>query len=121
VTHRQLLGCGLSRAAISKRARSGRLHRVHRGVYAIVGALDDAGRWMAAVLACGDGAVLSHRSAAALWGLLPAAAGPTHVSVPTANGRKRQGGIRLHRCASLAGAALWRPGDRPPVAATTRR
>src|SRR6476620_10387924 len=60
VTHRQLADTGLTRAAISKRARSGRLHRVYRGVYAVGHAgLSREGRWMAAVLACGEGAVLS--------------------------------------------------------------
>lgn len=52
---------------------------------------------MGAVLACGRGAVLSHRSAAALWGLLTAVEGPIDVSVPTQNGRRRRKGIRVHR------------------------
>lgn len=58
---------------------------------------------MAAVLACGEGAVLSHRSAAALWGLLRPMAGPVDVSVPTRSGRRRRDGINLHRCSSLLG------------------
>lgn len=53
------------------------------------------GRYMAAVLACGDRAVLSHRSAAALWGLLPAASGPIDVTIPLGGGR-RQPGIAVH-------------------------
>jgi len=57
---------------------------------------------MPAVLACGEGAVLSHHSAAALWELLRPIDGPIHVSVPTTSGRKSQRGIRLHRCPSLA-------------------
>lgn len=57
---------------------------------------------MAAVLACGDGAVLSHGSAAALWGLLRPIQGPIHVSVPTNGGRRRRKGIQVHRCQSLA-------------------
>jgi very-short-patch-repair endonuclease len=57
---------------------------------------------MAAVLACGDGAVLSHGSAAALWGLLRPIAGPVHVSIPSQQGRSSRPGIRLHRCSSLA-------------------
>lgn len=56
---------------------------------------------MAAVLACGEGAVLSYRSAASLWGLLKVTGGPVDISVPTKSGRKRRTGIRLHRCASL--------------------
>lgn len=56
---------------------------------------------MAAVLACGDGAVLSHGSAAVHWGLLRPLDGPVDVSVPLRGGRRRRRGIRLHRCASL--------------------
>jgi very-short-patch-repair endonuclease len=56
---------------------------------------------MAAVLACGEGAALSHRSAAALWKMLPPASGPSHVSTSARSGRARQVGIRLHRCGSL--------------------
>jgi very-short-patch-repair endonuclease len=60
---------------------------------------------MAAVLACGEGAVLSHASAAALWGLLRPMSGPVHVSVPTRHGRRQHIGIRLHRCPSLGAPA----------------
>ncbi|MEK6276989.1 MAG: DUF559 domain-containing protein [Actinomycetota bacterium] len=56
---------------------------------------------MAAVLACGRGAVLSHRSAAALWGLLPAVPGPIHVTVPDAGSRAKRQGIHLHRSRTL--------------------
>jgi very-short-patch-repair endonuclease len=56
---------------------------------------------MAAVLACGEGAVLSHHSAAALWDLLRPIEGPIHVSTPATSGRKPQRGIHLHRCPSL--------------------
>jgi len=57
---------------------------------------------MAAVLACGDGAVLSHHSAAALWELLKPIQGPIHVSTPATSGRKRHRGIHLHRCRTLS-------------------
>jgi predicted transcriptional regulator of viral defense system len=68
VTSTQLCAAGVSASAISDRVKAGRLHRVHRGVYAVGHArLSQHGIWMAAVLACGDGAVLSHQSAAALW------------------------------------------------------
>jgi very-short-patch-repair endonuclease len=56
---------------------------------------------MAAVLACGEGAALSHGSAAALWGLLRPIGGPIDVTVPTRSGRRHRRGIRLHRCGSL--------------------
>lgn len=70
---------------------------------------------MAAVLACGQGAVLSHGSAAALWKLLRPIKGPIHVSVPSRSGRAKQRGIRLHRRPSLASgegddARGWRAG-----------
>ncbi len=64
------MACGLSPKMVERRVGSGHLHRVHRGVYAVGhGALTAAGRRHAAVLAGGPGAVLSHRSAAAVWGL----------------------------------------------------
>ncbi len=62
---------------------------------------------MAAVLACGDGAVLSHISAAALWGLLRPEEGPIDVSLPSAAGRAKRQGLRLHRCPSLGGVSSF--------------
>jgi very-short-patch-repair endonuclease len=56
---------------------------------------------MAAVLACGEGALLSHRSAAELWELLPPRGGPIDITVPTAAGRRKRRGIRIHRSPSL--------------------
>lgn len=103
VTARQLAAIGLGRAAISERSARGKLHRLHQGVYAVGHTgLSQEARWMAAVLACGDGAVLSHLSAAALWGLLKPEDGPIDVSLPSQSGRCRREGIRIHRCASLA-------------------
>jgi hypothetical protein len=102
VTTKQLGAAGLGRPAIAERARSGRLHRVHRGVYAVGHrGLSLHGRFIAAVLACGDGAVLSHVSAAVLWELLRPIDGPVHVSVPSTSGRCRRSGIHLHRCPAL--------------------
>jgi hypothetical protein len=70
VARRQLEQLGLERGAIQHRLADGRLHRIHVGGYAVGhGAISPYGRWMAAVLACGPRAVLSHASAAALWGL----------------------------------------------------
>ena len=66
----QLLALGLKPGAIKRRIRSGRLHVLYRGVYAVGHTrIPQEGRWLAAVLACGERAVLSHRSAAALWGI----------------------------------------------------
>lgn len=70
VTRRQLLALGFSKRAIENRVERGRLHVVAHGVYAVGWPeLTQKRGWMAAVLACGDGAMLSHRSAAALWGI----------------------------------------------------
>ncbi len=66
----QLQAMGYTRAAIARLARGGWLHKLHRGVYAVGHRrLTLRGHWMAAVLACGPEAVLSHFAAAALWGL----------------------------------------------------
>ncbi|HEY5051868.1 MAG TPA: type IV toxin-antitoxin system AbiEi family antitoxin domain-containing protein [Solirubrobacterales bacterium] len=72
VSGRQLGELGFSRATASREATAGRLHRIHRGVYAVGHpTLSPHGRCLAAVLACGEGALLSHSSAAWLWGLTP--------------------------------------------------
>jgi very-short-patch-repair endonuclease len=98
----QLLAAGVGHGTITKRVGEGRIHRLHRGVYAVGHrGVSIEGRWMAAVLACGTGAALSHRSAAALWALLPAQGGPVDVAVPSHAGRRRRAGIRIHRCPSL--------------------
>jgi very-short-patch-repair endonuclease/predicted transcriptional regulator of viral defense system len=91
----QLLNLGLESGAIGRRLRSGRLHQLHRGVYAVGHrAVSREGRWMAAVLACGSNAALSHRAAAALWGLRSPSGGPIDVTAPT-NTRSR-GAIHRH-------------------------
>src|SRR5215216_6156217 len=97
----QLLGLGLTERAVHARAAVGRLHRIHQGVYA-VGRPDVPikGRWMAAVLACGDGALLSHQSAATLHGLLHARAGAIHVTISRGS-LLRHAGIRVHRSRCL--------------------
>jgi very-short-patch-repair endonuclease len=116
ITFAQLIAAGLTATAIRNRVRSGRLPRIHRGVYAVGhSGLSDKGRWMAAVLAC-DGAVLSHRSAAELWELLPPCKGPVHVTVPVPGGRKKRDGIHLHRSPSLPNNATTR---RDGIAVTT--
>jgi very-short-patch-repair endonuclease len=78
----QLLALGYTRREIEQRLHNGRLHHISNGVYA-VGRRDltPHGRWMAAVLACGDDAVLSHRSAAELWGIAREWEGRIDVSI----------------------------------------
>lgn len=101
VSHGQLVELGLSRQAIHQRVRSGRLHVVYRGVYAVGRRrIDRRGWWKGATLAAGDGAVLSHTSAAALWGLIQSRES-VEVTVPSGGGRKRRPGLTIHRTSSL--------------------
>lgn len=97
VTHAQLVALGYSARAIQHRIDRGRLHRVHRGVYAVGRPdLTQRGRWMAALLACGADSALSHDSAAAALGLardLPPE--PVHVS-SLGRSRSREG-LVVHR------------------------
>jgi len=83
VSRRQLEHLGAGRRSIEVRLRLGRLHRLHRGVYAVGHRRrSPETRWLAAVLACGPEACLSHRSAAALWGLRSASGGLIDVTTP---------------------------------------
>jgi Transcriptional regulator, AbiEi antitoxin len=95
VSRSQLSEFGLGSRAIDHRLEVGRLRPVHHGVYAILGPrlLPRHGRWLAAVLACGPGAVLSHHAAAALWAIRRG--NRIEVTVPR-GGRKSRRGIRLH-------------------------
>jgi len=69
VSRAQLYEMGFDNPAVERRIAGGRLHRLHRGVYAVGHKVVSwRGAYLAAVLACGEGAVLSHRSAADLWG-----------------------------------------------------
>src|SRR3954468_19684563 len=87
VSRAQLRELGVGEEATRQRLARGRLHRVHRGVYSVGHeVLSGEARWLSAVLTCGPGAVLSHRSAAALWGIRPSAL--IDVTVPTRAGRK---------------------------------
>ena len=111
----QLHRSGMGAEAIKGRVSAGRLHRLHRGVYAVGHvALPPEGRWLAAVLALGRGphdgedtvldhwgAAVSHRSAASLWGLLPVKQAPCDVILCGNGGRAPRAGIRVHRSLSL--------------------
>ncbi|MGZ5321962.1 MAG: DUF559 domain-containing protein [Solirubrobacterales bacterium] len=130
IARRQLLALGMDRSTIQRRLNAGRLHPVWRGVYAVGRPdLTAQGRWMAAVLTCGDGAVLSHASAAALWGIRPgkppdrrersADGSPqVHVSVSRSS-RFRRRGIRVHRPA-LLGVSDTASHDRIPATSPAR-
>jgi predicted transcriptional regulator of viral defense system len=99
VSLRQLRVLGLTDAAVRQWVARGRLHRLHRGVYAVGHEVVPLkGHWLAAVMACGSHAALSHRSAAALWDLRADGRSAIDVTAyPLQGGRKRRG-IDAHRC-----------------------
>jgi hypothetical protein len=98
VSRSQLLAAGLGRGAIDRRVGTGRLHPIHRGVFAVGHRVPTKhGRWMAAVLAGGDGAALSYRSAAELWRMRDTARSRIEVTVP--RNRRGRPGVEYHRIA----------------------
>jgi very-short-patch-repair endonuclease len=101
IAHQQLVECGLSTSGIHRRVRAGRLHRLHRGVFAVghrvVGV---TGRRWAAVLACGDGAVLSHVAAGSAWDIRGSSSAVFDVTVGR-GGRIRRAGLRIHTVTAL--------------------
>ncbi len=106
VAREQLLALGFTKSAIEHRLQTGRLHLIARGIYAVGRAqVDREGRWMAAVLACGPGAALSHRSAAALWGF--AKEHPDYIDVSLrCTSEARLIGLRCHRRPALAASEI---------------
>lgn len=95
VSGKQLEAMGVSRREIERRLTAARLHLLHRGVYAVGHrALSREAHWMAAVLACGTGAVLSHRSAAAHWGFRGYSG--ARIDVTAASKSRSKGAIRRH-------------------------
>ncbi len=104
VTLGQLVDIGVSTSAARKWVERGRLHPVHLGVYAVGHALlNQEGRLMAAVLACDPGAVISHVSAAKLWGLIGSAGLSIDVTAPNRRGRT-PADITAHRDGTLCEA-----------------
>lgn len=101
----QLRELGLTDSAVHKRCSAARLHRIHQTVYSLVPRelLGRDGLYMAAVLACGPGAVLSHRSAAALHGLRDWGHTKIEVVVPRGTRRKHDG-IKVHYSTTLTPA-----------------
>jgi very-short-patch-repair endonuclease len=103
ITRAQLLELGIGSRAIDHALARGRLHRIHQGIYSLVPfpALPPFAREQAAILACGDHALLSHHTAAAAWGIRPSLDGAVDVTlVGTDRGRSRRG-IHIHRIRSL--------------------
>jgi very-short-patch-repair endonuclease len=97
IARRQLVALGFTDDAIRHRISRGRLRSIWRGVYAVGRPeLTRHGRWMAAVLACGSNAVLSHKTAAVLWGIRPSGPAFIEVCVPPRTFRRYRG-IRIHR------------------------
>lgn len=100
VSQAQLMELGYSEGAVARAVAAGRLHRMHRGVYAVGHpALSRHGRCLAATLACGEGALISHRSAAWLWGLLPDFPAHPEVTVP-ARGHNKPA-VQIHHSTIL--------------------
>ena len=100
LTSAQLSETGLGPRAARHRVAVGRLRRLQRGVFAVETPTVKS-TWMAAALVAGPGALLSHRSAAALWGLISARPGEmVSVTLPRSPGRRRPG-MRFHCCTTL--------------------
>ena len=92
LARRQLQALGLSDRVIDGRLRRAQLHEVFRGVFVLgTRRISRRGRWMAAVLAGGEGALLSHRSAARLWRVIPLAAESVDVTCPPGRVVRRKG------------------------------
>lgn len=99
VSWEQLWALGCDKDAVRRLVAKGWLHRVYRGVYAVGHKrLSVKGQWMAAVLACGPGAALSHAHAAALHDLRTTPSGLIDVTAP---GRRHVTGVRTHRARTL--------------------
>src|SRR5437763_16168141 len=98
ITWDQLVRIGIGRRAVARRVENGRWQRIHKAVYLIGPAPPTlSAKARAAVLACGAGAAMSHRGAAALWALLPSSPEPElHVTVPGRNPGLKPG-LRIHR------------------------
>lgn len=112
VSRRQLAALGVTPSMVAVRLEAGRLVRLHRGVFAVGHArLTREGEWLAAVLATGDGALLSHRSAAALHRLLPERG--RRVDVATAAKRASTNWIEVHGRQALTLADATRRGAMP--------
>jgi len=119
VTYRQLRRMGFSHEAIKRRIRVGEFHPLYRGVYAVGHtAMTRRGLLMAAVYACGEGAVASHWDAAELWGLSRNGGKTFHVTV-VAKGRKSRKGITLHQVRRLD-RADWTEVDNVRVTSLAR-
>jgi hypothetical protein len=118
VSGAQLVALGYSRHMVQTLLRRQRLHRLYPGVYAVGHTrLSVRGRWMAAVLACREGAVLSHRAGAALHGLRQIPSGAIDVTAPS---RRQLPGIRCHGTRAPLDPADITIADEIPVTSIPR-
>jgi very-short-patch-repair endonuclease len=109
----QVLAAGADGSVIDRALRSGRLHRIHRGVYSAVAPelLTEEGHLIAALLAAGEGALLSHGTAAWRWRIIPAPPSVIQLAVPRP--RTAPGGVALHQSARLRPADITLNGRFP--------
>lgn len=108
VARQQLLAAGIQSGAIARMVRQGLLRREHAGVYAVLDSgLIPLGHETAALLACGERAILSHISAAVVWQLLPELGGPVEITLARAGIGRRRPKIKLHRSANLVKRDVW--------------
>jgi predicted transcriptional regulator of viral defense system len=117
----QLSAIGVRDRTVDRWLAVGRLHKLNRGAYAVGhDRLPQRGRWLAAVLACDETALLSHASAAELWGFARARSSIIHVTSPRGNqGRWRLPGVRLHR-GRIYGEDERSRRDRIPITSVAR-
>jgi very-short-patch-repair endonuclease len=118
VTYRQLEAIGIRGSAVTRRVASGRLERIYTGVFAVGHRQrTPEARWMAAVMACGPGAVLSHLDAAGLWEIYDGRGARIHVT--TTKFPRERPGIRPHRARRLDDADVTEK-DGIPVTTVAR-
>ena len=101
MTRSQLLSAGIGNSVVARAVGSGRLHRLYAGVYAAVAPelLTEEGQLLAALLAAGEGALLSHGTAAWRWRIIPAPPSVMQLAVPQP--RTAPAGVALHQCGRL--------------------
>jgi very-short-patch-repair endonuclease len=108
VSRTQLIEAGATARRIQLRVKSGWLRPVHRGVYLVGSVPPPKARHFAACLACGPGAVVSHGSAARLWGLTSAEPDSDEIDVTLTGASRRHRGVRIHRSTTLLTAERTR-------------
>ena len=98
VTTKRLSSLGFTPQWVTRQIADGQITRLHRAVYVVgPGPPTPRGRWLAAVLAAGEGALLAHTNAAALWGIAKSRGSRIDVTIP-ANRRAKLDGVRIRRC-----------------------